>query len=113
MEIEKFGYEPGQLPHGYVCGNCMTSGCKLWRESATSAPQLRCCDCAAKQCKRDIAGLDETGRYPGKFGMTDQIGWFVPAVPSPNNLSFYTYTGVPDAAIAWWRSLPTRSTADG
>jgi len=42
--------------------------------------------------------------------MTDQIGWFVPAVPSPDSLSFYTYTGVPDAAIAWWCSLPTRPT---
>ena len=105
----KLSYDNKQVPPDYVCGTCKATGCKLWRESATSAPALRCCDCAGKQSKKDVSAVDDYGMRSGLYGPTDQIGWFVPAVPSPDNKSFYTYTGVPDAAVLWWRALPTRS----
>jgi len=36
----------------------------------------------------------------------DQIGWLVPAVPTPDGESFWGYTSVPQDACQWWHALP-------
>lgn len=73
----------------YRCSKCAVTGVKLWREYNTFRPSLYCADCCSGT------------RHKG----TDQIGWNVPAVPSPNG-SYWGYTSVPDDAADWWRSLP-------
>lgn len=42
-------------------------------------------------------------------GGTDQIGWRVPAVPTEEGDTYWSYTSVPDAGVQWWRRLPTRA----
>jgi len=41
---------------------------------------------------------------------SDAIGWLVPAVPTEDNETYWGYTSVPDAGVAWWRALPNRET---
>ncbi len=93
----------------YVCHGCGASKCKLWREYLTFADRtaLLCCDCAAKRGGLDMSGIDDSGYWNGEFGETDQIGRFVPAVPTDDD-TFWGYTSVPVDAAAWWRRLPTR-----
>jgi hypothetical protein len=42
--------------------------------------------------------------------MTDQIGWMVPAVPTPDGDTFWGYTSVPLEGVLWWKALPTDPT---
>ncbi len=41
---------------------------------------------------------------------TDQIGWFVPAVPTEKNDAYWAYTAVPAEACEWWYNLPFSNT---
>jgi hypothetical protein len=93
----------------YKCATCGRSGCKLWREYSPigQAAPLLCCDCAAKVEGKDVGQIDADGRVPGSHGgRTDQIGYYIPAVPHPDG--FWPYSLVPEDRAAWWRSLPTR-----
>jgi hypothetical protein len=38
---------------------------------------------------------------------SDQIGWYVPAIPDMEGVGYWGYTSVPQAGIDWWRKLPT------
>ena len=38
----------------------------------------------------------------------DQIGWLVPAIPTPDNETFWGYTSVPSHSVVWWWSVPLR-----
>ena len=38
---------------------------------------------------------------------TDQIGWYVPAVPDEQGMGYYWYTTVPPEGCEWWDRLPS------
>ncbi len=114
----KFGpvdYASAPPPRDYKCAKCGVHGCKLWREYQTFADytDLYCCDCAAKDQKKDVSTIDASGRYDsnsehGAGTRTDQIGWLVPAVPTEEGNTYWGYTSVPEPAVKWWIGLPTR-----
>ena len=83
----------------YKCGICGESNLKLWRE-VYSEIKLMCVDCAHKYQEEDIAEFD--------VKKCDQIGWMVPAVPTPEGDNFWGYTSVPQDGVDWWHSLPLR-----
>lgn len=96
-------------PPNYQCHSCGATGCKLWREYQTFLDQqsLLCAKCAAENQKESIDGIDAEGRRISDCGRTDQIGWYIPAVPTEENDTYWGYTSVPEAGVRWWRSLPT------
>lgn len=107
-------YSKGETPPNYKCGKCGATRCKLWREYQTflEHQSLRCAKCAAKDEKKDISDIDAYGRYsldpkkrPGQ--KTDQIGWYMPAVPTEENDTFWGYTSVLEAGCKWWDNLST------
>lgn len=102
-------YSKTEVPKEYVCAECGATNCKLWREYQTFDPQLLCCDCAGKDQEKDVSTMDHRGMRDTDMGPTDQIGWYVPAVPDEEGLGYWGYTSVPVEGVAWWRSLPTRS----
>lgn len=97
-------------PPSYRCSKCARHGCKLWREYQTFADHtlLLCCDCAGRAERIKLTDIDAEGYRVGKYGRTDQIGWFVPAVPTVEGDTFWGYTSVPPEGCEWWRRLPTR-----
>jgi hypothetical protein len=100
----------------YKCATCNRTGCKLWREYSPAGrlSPLLCCDCAGRHEKVDVSDIDAHGRRLDKDKMfrsssrTDQIGWYVPAVPHDEPGMYWGYSEVPADGVAWWRSLPTR-----
>jgi len=99
-----------ELPN-YKCSDCGASNCKLWRLYQSCRPELLCADCAAKDQKKDISNIDEHGRIPCDTtgsGRTDQIGWYIPAVPIEDGETYWGYTSVPEAGCEWWRKLTTK-----
>ena len=118
---ERFAYFPehGEYLSGadlsaYVCAQCGASGCKLWREYQTFSPTLLCAACAAKSEGKDITDIDAEGKRSGKFGdRTDQIGWYVPAVPTEDGCGYWGYTSVPNPGCKWWKGLPTLPQSSG
>lgn len=104
-------YTKAETPPSYVCGACGASGVKLWREyqAFLEDQTLRCANCAAKSESKEIEDIDANGvRSCNQFGgTTDQIGWYIPAVPTAENDSFWGYTSVPEEGVSWWRRLPT------
>jgi hypothetical protein len=104
--IEPFRYSDCRTPAGYVCRGCAASNCKLWRGyNVICDIELLCCDCAAKEEHEDISDIDERGRSGG----LDQIGSFVPAVPTEEGDAFWSYSIVPPNGCGWWYGLPTRA----
>lgn len=96
----------------YKCGNCGKTNCKLWRDVSLNL-HLLCCDCAAKKEGKSVADIDERGFRQSDVvpdSRTNQIGYYVPAIPTEDGGGFYGYTDVPPASSAWWDGLPTRST---
>lgn len=93
----------------YECTGCGAKGVKLWREYQTLADrtQLLCAICALRDQK--TTGMPgEDGRRmsePPHSSLTDTIKWLVPAVPSGD--TFWGYSSVPPADVAWWQALPT------
>jgi hypothetical protein len=53
----------------------------------------------------DADGRRPSGRHPDH--RTDQIGWYVPAVPHPDGDAYWGYSSVTDDGLAWWRALPS------
>lgn len=99
-------YASGKAPDEYKCGECGATGCKLWREYQTFAPRLLCAGCAMTDQKK-TGSVDADGFRVYEYGRTDQIGWYVPAVPDEEGIGYWGYTSVPSAGVAWWRALPT------
>jgi len=108
----------------YACGRCGEVGIKLWREAHTMMPDLRCVDCLA--VIRDggepitVEDVREDGtRYSARSGqITDQLGWWLPAVQVLDDqplLRFWGYTSTPPEDYQHWRDLPLRwkETTDG
>lgn len=93
----------------YRCAVCGAANCKLWREPAVFASHvvLRCAPCAARQADKDISTLDATGKRDSEHGKTDQIGGWLPAVPTEDGSTYWGYTSVPDEGCKWWRDLPS------
>lgn len=103
-------YSRAVTPSNYVCHGCRASGCKLWRRYQTflSHQTLLCANCTARDQKKDITGINENGLYRGEAGgVTDSIGWFIPAVPTSENDTYWGYSSIPADGRKWWRSLPT------
>lgn len=106
------------IPSDYYCHDCKVTGIKLWREYQIARPKLLCANCAIKdqsrpgisslaKCSKKII-VDANGTYIDECGMRiDQIGWYVPAVPTENCQTYWGYTSVPSAGCDWWKSLPT------
>ncbi|PIR83505.1 hypothetical protein COU19_00175 [Candidatus Kaiserbacteria bacterium CG10_big_fil_rev_8_21_14_0_10_56_12] len=101
-------YLGGDVPDNYICSECGATDCKLWREYQTMRAELRCAPCAARSEGRDISDIDEAGmRLSEHGGRTDQIGWYIPAVPTEKVGSCWGYTAVPGPGCLWWEHLPT------
>ncbi len=99
-------YLGGTAPSNYTCCQCHAHGVKLWRRYQSYSVGLLCARCAAADQRKDISGLCSDGRYPSEFGLTDQIGWFIPAVPCEDSGDWWGYTSVPGPGVDWWRNLP-------
>lgn len=108
--MPSFEYASGKAPGGYACVVCGASDCKMWRIGGSSCVELHCCDCACKESSLSAYDVNDGGfiRDP-RHGRIDQIGSYVPAVPTECGTSFFGYTSVPDAGVKWWRGLPTRA----
>lgn len=137
MDMGRVDYASTTPPTGYRCTTCGRHGCKLWREYQTFADhtELVCCDCAGKSQSEDVRRIDKHGNRPSEFftrrdrrrcarqnsgrgrrgarpvaeHRTDQIGLRVPAVPTEEGDTFWSYSSVPPEGVAWWRGLPTRA----
>jgi hypothetical protein len=102
----------GKTPK-YECGICGATGCKLWREYGTMRVYLACAPCAAKAGGRDISTIDALGMREApeyvwmKGERTDQIGWYVPAIPADDEGSMWGATSTPMEAYERWQMLPT------
>lgn len=115
-------YASGKTPKKYKCAACKITGIKLWREYQTFSPQLLCAECAIKDqadpkasssfSKLAAAGkvvVDAEGKHVDQHGdRSDQIGWYVPAVPDEEGAGYWGYTSVPQNGVNWWKQLPTR-----
>lgn len=111
MDFGPIDYASNTAPALYCCKECGRTGCKLWREYNTFADHqtLLCCDCSAKEQKKDIASLDAEGRHVDDLEMrTDQIGMRMPAVPTVEGDTYWGYTSVPQEGVRWWKNLPNR-----
>lgn len=95
MDMGKVDYASRTVPTGYYCTHCGARGVKLWRDYNTSADavDLKCSVCHAPDKVWD----------PAKG---DQFAGLVPAVPTENGTTFWGYTSVPSAGVAWWWRLP-------
>lgn len=84
-----------QIWGGYTCSSCGAAHVKLWRDynCFLDNQSLTCKACTERKAGKPLlAG--------------DQIGWHVPAVPTPDGSTFWGYSSVPEAAVQWWRALP-------
>ncbi|MCX6744572.1 MAG: hypothetical protein NTX82_03540 [Candidatus Parcubacteria bacterium] len=105
---QKLFYAKGHIPAGYFCSECGATNCKLWRRAYTFQPKFLCAVCAAKNQKEDITTIDRKGTIPYKDGYrTDNIGWYVPAIPTEDRRGYWTNASVPKLASLWWNRLPT------
>lgn len=109
-ETKTGAYLDGKVPEDYKCCECGAVGCKLWRDYGSySSLELVCCVCAAREQKKNIKDIDADGmRSTGGRSRTDQIGWYLPAVPYEDGGGFWAYTSVPSLGCEWWRKLPTK-----
>lgn len=105
--MEGVNYASATVPPDYQCENCHVTGVKLWRQYQTFKPRLLCASCASTDQHQDISDLDNNGRHTNDRGdSTDQIGWYVPAVPDEEGEGFWGYISVPQEGVQWWRQLP-------
>lgn len=97
----------------YSCHLCHAVGVKLWRRYQTflENQRLLCVACCGAEAAVDVSTVDKDGRrpsdtFPGSKQRTDQIGWWIPAVPTIEGDTFWGYSSAPDDRVAWWRALP-------
>lgn len=102
-------YSKQEVPPSYKCHKCGAAGCKLWRDYQTFLEHqtLLCARCAGEGQGKNVDSIGDDGSYIGECGSTDQIGWFVPAVPTEGNDTFWGYFSVPQDGVEWWKRLPT------
>lgn len=107
-------YISTDTPSNYVCGKCDATGVKLWRDVVFCVDQvdLRCVSCMGR------GEVDEGGYFKdSEYGKTDQctieeLGSMLPAVPTEEEDSYWGYTSIPTAGVAWWRNLPNKRKDD-
>lgn len=99
-------YTSTTTPPGYECSKCGVSGVKLWRGFNSFHVDLFCVKCASQHPTIDISTLDKNGMRLENGERTDQIGFYVPAVPCESGETYWGYTSVPDAGVTWWQRLP-------
>lgn len=104
-------YSKIETPEDYKCSCCGASNVKLWRDSGPIASEIEllCARCASIKSGDSISNITNEGIHEVAFGITDQIGDYLPAVPLEDRKSFWQYTAVPHKAAQWWKSLPTLS----
>jgi hypothetical protein len=104
-----FRYADGTTPPKYKCKNCGATGCKLWLEYSVIFYGLLCATCAAKEEGKNIDDIDDDGQYSSKDygGSTNQIGWYVPAIPTEDRRTYWAFTSAPEEGWKWWQKLPT------
>ena len=105
-------YASKKTPFGYRCGSCHGSRCKLWRDVRMLATdvELKCGRCVCWGVYGYEKFINDDGKIRDKeHGLTDQIGGWLPAVPTEDGNTFWGYTSVPKAAVAWWRRLPIQA----
>ncbi len=89
------------VPVRYRCSQCWVVGVKLWRPPNCENP-LKCAQCLTDK------PVDAEGYVDGQFGKSDQVGWYLPAVPTAEDPeAYWGYTSVPEDRVKWWRELPT------
>jgi len=114
MDMAYFGtvnYAIYQTPIGYKCYTCSATGVKLWRQYQTflEHQDLLCASCAAKEQNIDISTMNIQGLYQSELlQLTDQIGWYVPAIPTEQGDTFWGYFSIPQAGCLWWQNLPNK-----
>lgn len=99
--MRAFKYLSWKAPSGYCCSKCGAKNQKLWRQWNTLADfiQLLCFFCACIDQKLDADKTD----------VRDQLGHLAAAVPTEDGKTFWGYTSVPSAGVAWWWRLPPAS----
>lgn len=98
-EYPEMRYTDPEVPKTYKCSKCGIRGVKLWRPYNSFNIELLCAACAEIDQKKKV-----------DLEKSDQIGWFIPAVPSEDGVGYWGYTSVPQAGVDWWKKLPcTRS----
>jgi hypothetical protein len=100
-------YLNGKVPAYYVCSTCAATGCKLWRKYQSISIELVCARCAAINQNISIEDINANGDREGVCGPTDQIGWYVPAVPVEGEIGYSGYPWPLQPGDEWWRRLPT------
>lgn len=106
-QVGTVNYKKATIPEDYKCDDCGAHKVRLWREyqSEASRTKLLCASCAEKNQKECNKKDWES---PFSKGQGDQIGWYVPAVPTEGRNTYWGYTTVPEAGVIWWRNLPIR-----
>jgi len=100
-------YSKNTVPNEYKCKKCKAFGVKLWREYQTNKPNLLCYKCASESQHENVSTITADGYHIDRFGdKTDQIGYYVPAIPDEEGYGYWGYTSVPDAGVNWWKQLP-------
>lgn len=105
----KISYADKTLPKEYRCSQCKATNCKLWREYQTFHPSLFCAQCAIANNPQLLhVDLDPNGTRSNDRGTrTDQLGWYVPAIPDEEGVGYWGYLSIPLNGAYWWRQLPT------
>lgn len=98
-------YKLAKTPSYYKCNRCNRKGIRLWRKYQTFLEHqcLLCVDCA-EECENRKLGVPYGG---------DQIGWYIPAVPTIEDNTYWGYTSVPQDGVDWWYSLPLVGNKEG
>ena len=110
---QPFSYVTGEVPETYKCQICGQTHVKLWRKSNTFLDQqtLVCASCLARMHTSISPKFVKTKQgflwtHKNRSQPSDQLGDFLPAVPTEDNSTFWGYTAVPQAGCQWWKNLP-------
>src|SRR5688572_17950138 len=114
MNIGTVDYSVSVTPADYKCSKCGATGIKLWRQYQTFADYIDLlCAADAMKAEKKKGVVGEDGKRESEYGMTDQIGDLVPAVPTQEGDTYWGYTSVPQDGVDWWKRLPTRKEQTG
>ena len=111
---QPFSYVAGEVPETYKCQICGQVHVKLWRKSNTflNHQTLVCASCLSRMHKQGnfLPKLIKTKHgfhwtRNDRLQPSDQLGDFMPAVPTEENDTFWGYTSVPKAGCKWWNEL--------